>query len=167
MGTGIAAAIPLVFKQYEGRKLDEEYFAKGFLENFDVEEVGTKKIYSIKKDLLINNYKSFLTEFYDLIDEDFHEETELDPDSIPLADNLDEFLQLFNCDNRNGSVPFVEESSYAFSVLGCECKRYWLFYNGSYKAILEEYSTLLHFEKILAKAMKNPLGTAVKFGIYG
>jgi hypothetical protein len=117
--------------------------------------------------LLVNNYKSFLTEFYDLIDEDFHEVTELDPNSIPLAGNLDEFSQLFNRDNRNSLVPFVDESGYFFSVLGCECKRYWLFYNGSYKADLEEYSTLLHFEKILAKAMKNPLGAAVKFGIYG
>jgi hypothetical protein len=32
---------------------------------------------------------------------------------------------------------------------------------------LEEYSTLVDMEKILAKAMDNPLKTAVKFGIYG
>jgi hypothetical protein len=44
---------------------------------------------------------------------------------------------------------------------------YEMFYQGSYKAILEEYSTLNHFEKTLVKAMSNPLANAVKFGIFG
>ena len=35
------------------------------------------------------------------------------------------------------------------------------------RLFLEENATLLHFEKILAKAMKNPLANAVKIGIYG
>jgi len=33
--------------------------------------------------------------------------------------------------------------------------------------ILEEYSTLTHFERLLAIAMKNPLAGAVKLGIFG
>jgi hypothetical protein len=64
-------------------------------------------------------------------------------------------------------VPFVYSRYSTFSVLGCRCEQYWLFYNGSYKAFLEEYSTLLHCERILAKAMSNPLVNAVKFGIFG
>jgi len=54
-----------------------------------------------------------------------------------------------------------------FSILGGYCEQYWLFYSGSYKAYLEEYSTLSHFEKVLAKTMKNPLAKAIKFGIFG
>ena len=46
-------------------------------------------------------------------------------------------------------------------------EEYWKFYFGSYKAILEEYSTLTHFERLLAIAMKNPLAGAVKLGIFG
>ena len=42
MGTGISAAVPLVFEPHTryGRqeKIEEESFAKGFLNNFDVEE---------------------------------------------------------------------------------------------------------------------------------
>jgi hypothetical protein len=54
-----------------------------------------------------------------------------------------------------------------FSFLGGESEKYWLFYIGSYKAYLETYCTLKHFERILAKAMQNPLASIVKFGIYG
>ena len=109
MGTGIAAAIPIEFEPYRDRDLDESYFPKRFLDNFNVKKSKGEKTYSIKTDLLINNYK----------------------------------------------------------VSGCRCQSYWMFYMGSYKAILEEYATLLHFEKILAKAMNNPLARAVKFGIFG
>jgi hypothetical protein len=40
-------------------------------------------------------------------------------------------------------------------MLGGLCPEYWLFYSGSSKAYLEEYETLHHFEKVLAKAIKN------------
>ncbi|MDR2855621.1 MAG: hypothetical protein LBV40_05650 [Methanomicrobiales archaeon] len=175
MGTGIMAGIPIIFephddrfRPHEGRKFDMENFSKGFFDNFDVSgEAGSKKIYTIKKDLLINNYKSFLAEFYDLIEEDFNKETDLTFDTIPSATNLDEFREVFSSDNRRNYVPFFETSYYDFSVLGCECKEYWLFYSGSYKAYIEVYSTLLHFERILSKSMSNPLANAIKFGIFG
>jgi len=167
MGTGIAAAIPIAFEQYRDRELDERYFPKGFLDNFNVKKSNGEKTYSIKTDLLINNYKSFLIEFYNLIEEDFFESTQLTFDNIPDANNLDEFLKVFNRDARNGMFPFMETHYGFFSVSGCKCQPYWMFYIGSYKAILEEYTTLLHFEKILAKAMSNPLANAVKFGIFG
>jgi len=165
MGTGIAAAIPIVFKPYNGRELNESYFPKGFLDNFNVKKSKGEKTYSIKADLLINNYKPFLVEFYNLIEEDFFESTQLIFDNIPDANNLDEFLEAFN--RKDGMPPCIETHYGFFSVSGCRCQPYWLFYMGSYKAILEEYATLLHFEKILAKAMNNPLARAVKFGIFG
>ena len=167
MGTGIVAAIPLVFEPREGRGLDETCFNKRFLDNFNVKKTKTERIYSIKTDVIVNNYKSFLVEFYNLIEEDFHENTELTFDNIPDANNLDEFQEMFNRRNRNGWLPCIETNHYLFSVIGCKCNEYWMFYRGSYKAILEEYTTLLHFEKVLAKAMSNPLASAVKFGIFG
>jgi len=38
-------------------------------------EKPKERIYSIKQDFLINNYKCFLTEFYALIDEDMYKQT--------------------------------------------------------------------------------------------
>ena len=167
MGTGIMAAIPLVFKPFRQRNFEEDYFARGFFDNFAIDETSVQKTYIIKEDLLINNYKSFLSEFYELIGEDFFKATKLTLDSIPDAKGLDVFSEVFNGNNRNNCVPFIYDYQSMFSVLGCQCEEYWLFYSGSYKAYLEEYSILLHFEKVLAKTMKNPLANAVKFGIFG
>ena len=64
-------------------------------------------------------------------------------------------------------MPFIYDIPGMFSTLGCECQVYWLFYSGSYKAFLEEYTALMHFERVLARAMINPLASAIKFGIFG
>ena len=167
MGRGIMAAIPIILRQQEQREFNENYFVQGFFANFDVQEVDGQKIYVLKNDLLINNYESFLKEFYDIIGADFHYETDLTFDAIPVVKNLSEFSEMFSGENRNNHIPFLYDDYFSFSVLGCVCRKYWLFYNGSYKAYLEDYSTLLHFEKVLAKAMQNPLGNVVKFGIFG
>ena len=168
MGTGIMAAIPIVFKPNDRFGINEKNFTTGYFDNFDVAENDGKKIYTIRKDILLKNYKLFLTEFYNLIEEDFQEETSIAPEVIPNANSLDEFMEAFSSNNRNNRVPFIYETPFMFSVLGgCVCEEYWLFYSGSYKAVLEEYSTLLHFEKIVAKSMSNPLANAIKFGIFG
>ncbi|MDR2854723.1 MAG: hypothetical protein LBV40_00990 [Methanomicrobiales archaeon] len=167
MGTGIMAAIPITLEPYERWELDTKDFSKGFFDNFDVEETGSKTIYTIKENLLIDNYKAFLIEFYTLIERDFKKETDLTFDTIPSVTNLDEFREVFSDDNRKGYLPYIWNDYHFFSVVGCKCHEYCLFYWGSYKAILEEYITLLHFERILSKSMSNPLANAVKFGIFG
>ena len=167
MGRGIEAAIPIILTPYEYCQLKEKHFARGFLDNFNIEVINAKKYYTIKEDLLISNYKTFLAEFYDIIEEDFSEMTNLTYDNLPDFKTLDEFNDFFNCDKREGCFPLIDHTSFGFDVVGCECEEYWSFYSGSYKAYLEVYTTLLHFEKILARAMKNPLANAVKFGIFG
>ena len=164
MGTGIIAAIPIIFTSQERSSIKEKNFTHGFFNNYNVEEDG-KKYYTIKKELLLNNYKSFLIEFYNLIGEDIINEFELD--DIPEMDTLDEFEKVFDKKFRNNSTLLIYKEPYAFSVLGCLCIHYWIFYSGSYKAYLEEYTTLAHFESVLAKTMKNPLANAIKFGIFG
>ena len=77
-----------------------------------------------------------------------------------------EFDEAFECTkSRNASVPYIDTMS--LSCLSCYENIPFLFYSGSYKAMLEEYSTLLHMEKMLVKAMNNKLKTIVKFGIFG
>jgi len=166
MGRGIAAAIPLTIKPHDRFGIEKRDFSTGFFDNFDISETDGGKAYTIKPDLLLKNYKSFLLEFYELIEEGFEETTRLVPGGIPDASTLDEFIEAFDGGIRNNREPFIYYT-HAFSFLGGVSDFYWLFYSGSYKADLEVYSTLLHFERILAKAMKNPLAGAVKFGIFG
>ena len=172
MGAGIAAAIPIILKPYKKyyfkneKYFDDKYFSKGFFENFNSEETDSTMVCNIKEDLLLNNYKSFLVEFYNLIEKDI-EIIGFTSDTIPTAINMEEFFDVFKKENRDSRIPFVYKGSHAFSILGGDCQLYWVFYNGSYKAYLEEYSTLLHLEKIVSKAMTNPLANAIKFGIFG
>ena len=135
------AALPITFNP-EGRygQIENKYFTEGFFDNFDAPEEG-KKLYTIKQDLLLNNYKSFLLEFYELIGEDFQSETDISADAIPAADSLDEFMEVFSSNVRNNRKPFVYGHSSMFSTLGCECDDYWLFHSGSSNAYLETYST--------------------------
>ena len=167
MGTGISAAVPLTFRLRERFRFDPKDFTKGFFDNYEITEENGKILYTIKSSLLIGNYKEFLAEFYDLIEENFQNRTGISPDAIPGANTVEEFMEVFSGNNRNNRVPFMYTTPSMFSTLGCECEDYWLFYGGSYKAYLEVYSTLDHLEKIISKAVKNPLANAVKFGIFG
>jgi len=149
MGTGISAAIPFKLVKHNKFIINEKDFSSGFFDNYDVDDVDSRKIYSIK------------------IEEDFYETTGLRDDDIQEINCFDYFVEIFNADYRNHKIPFIYEHSGMFSVIGCECYEYWLFYSGSYKAYLETYCTLTHMEKILSKTMLNPLAKSIKFGIFG
>ena len=166
MSRDLVAAIPLTFQPHNRFGIDKKDLTAGFFDNFDLLDADAK-IFGIKEDLLLQNYKSFLLEFYDLIGEDFEEETEIHPNTIPDVNTLTEFVQIFDGEERNNRVPFIYNSHIAFSTLGGNSSLYWLFYSGSYGAMLETYSTFLHFERVLTKAMKNPLAGVAKFGIFG
>ena len=162
MGTGIAAAIPLIWEPYKRwgvEGVEKNDFSPAFFDNYDIDETGD--IYTIKHEVLLNNYKSFFVEFYDWIGEP----TDAD---LPKAESLQDFCDVFNIKARNGrNVPFFDKHGSYFSMLGGLCQEHWMFYFGSYKALVEVYSTFLHFERILARAMENPLAGAVKFGLFG
>ena len=167
MGTGIDAAIPLSFRKIDSYRNEDKYFTEGFFDNYDIVESNGEKIYTIKTDLLLSNFLPFLIEFYNLIEEDLLIYAKLDQYDVSNVSSLESFVKAFSFSDRNGRVPFIYKTPSMFSTLGCECEEYWLFYSGSYKAFLETYETLMHFEKILAKSMKNPLAKAIKFGIFG
>lgn len=169
MGTGIVSAIPIILENVWNK---EEYFSKGFFENYKKVTENNKDIYMIKKDILLSNYNEFLQEFYDTIGEEVYgtgsfQFCEYPQEMLENIENCEEFLDRFSMDKRNATVPFIGNDSFSLATLGCNCFKYFVFYSGSYKSILEEYSTLIHFEKILAKAMKNPLAKSVKFCVYG
>jgi hypothetical protein len=173
MGVGIGAVIPLKFL-IDSQKFDNninnlktEYFYHDFFDFFNHKKTDDNYVFTIKGDLLLANYKDFLCEFYQLIGEDLFECTKISPenDLLKLKD-IDSFMATFDHDAR-GRLPDICNSRGMVSTLGCRCLESWLFYFGSYKAYLEVYKTFTHFERILVKAMENPLAKIVKFCEYG
>ena len=180
MGTGICGAILLEFGISSMDKKDfEKDTTNDFLNYYDIQPESKKadyEFYKIKDNILLSNYADFLKEFYTLIEDEFkgiNPRYYNEPYDDKYTEELlsiktrKEFNDAFKKDQRNGSTPYIDDYPGLFSCIYCEHNIPFIFYSGSYKAYLEEYSTLLHMEKMLAKAMTNPLKTVVKFGIYG
>ena len=161
MGAGIVGVIPITIDPYDSDWKHNKRFSKGFFDNYIYDQEN--ECYSIKKELLLNHYHEFLLEFYDFIEEP---DEIANINKIPCIKTYDEFIHLFESGARNMEVPFLYHGP-SLSILGGICKEYWMFYSGSYKAYLETYCTLGHFEKVLSKAMKSPLAVSIKFGMFG
>jgi len=64
MGTGIAAAIPIILgaNSYDWRTtIERKYFSEKFFENYTFDESGG--VYIIKPAVLLDNYQSFIRSF--------------------------------------------------------------------------------------------------------
>lgn len=157
MGAGIGGVIPLKARWTSRRAEPPQAW----------HELYTKEgsLYTINECALLDNYRAFLIEFYQLIQEDTTKW--IFPNGMPEATNMDEFRDVWSNEVRNGRTPFISCHGGMFSALDVDFDEFWLFYSGSYKAYLEEYKTFTHMEHMLAKAMTNPLKDAVKFGIFG
>lgn len=169
MKLGIAAAVPIVIKPCNRVRFtwwDTKPLTPEFLENYNlIETEGNEETYEIKTDVLIKNSKSFITEFYELVEDDFCMKTGLTLDTIPIAESVEDFIELFSRKNRN-TVPFISRAE-DFDTVGCKCNVYWLFHSGSFLVTLAENKTLMHFESVLTKSMKNPLAQVIKIGVFG
>jgi hypothetical protein len=168
MGEGIVGVIPFVFKigKYDFDS-DKEYFSPNFFDFYEKQIKDSNYIFTIRTEKFLPYYGDMLIEFYETIGKDLEQATKLTPESEHLkVKSFERFEELFSKSNRNSRSPFIVDS-FLVSVLRCDTNYAWVFYSGSYKAYLEEYSTLLHFERIVAKSMKNPLAAIVKFGIIG
>jgi len=173
MGAGICGAILL---EFELEACDKKHFleesANNFLDYYNQlpkEKNSFFERFIIKDEILLPNYADFLKEFYDLIYIDFKgirhpydEPNETYTNSILNCKTRKEFDNVFAHDERNGTFPCISSS---VSCLCCDINNPFIFYFGSYKAYLEEYTTFTHMERMLNKAMTNPLKNVVKFGI--
>lgn len=178
MGRGIVAAIPIVLgapPRSWGEKIEKKYFSEHFLNNYTVHQIndhvtgGLQDCYTHKPELLIDNYASFLAEFYGCIGEEEEKDKIITAcENFPRMETIDDFIGIFEKKpDKPYYMPFVYDSHTAFTFLGGVSTLYWVFYSGSYKAFLEEFTTLKHFEKLLPKAITNPLANSVKVGIFG
>ena len=134
-----------------------------FFENYDYDEATS--LYSIKQEFVASNFSDFLAEFYDLIHLSPEERSWLKLEELPAITTIESFYDALTS-RKHYRMPYISDER-LFSTTGCHCVEYCLFYGGSYEAILETYCTLRHFEKVLSKAMINPLGKAIKMGMYG
>ncbi|MDR2383175.1 MAG: hypothetical protein LBD76_04730 [Prevotellaceae bacterium] len=186
MGTGIMGAIPISFRFYgsfgsyssylesEAQKNKEEFTEhapKDFFDFYDEVEydknMGNKTMkltyYEIKPEILLPNFKDFFIEFHKLIgryptngDEKFNDEY----DAIVASNDIGKFVEYF--DDNTGYAPTMFPYFEPMYITKCTNL---LVYQGSYKAILEEWSTLLHMERMLWAAMKHPLAKVMRFGM--
>lgn len=173
MGRGIVGVIPIAF---EVDRWDKDRLDDSFLECYQYDEEHNE--YRIKIDFLVGNFKDFFMAFHETIHATWNEESFdwnnefWEAFDLRMADGYDEaaFFELFE-ENRTGIVPMYNTNhprlGSPLTVMYVGVKRFIMFYNGSYKAWLEEYTTFTHMERMTAKAIKNPLVKAVKYGIHG
>ena len=182
MGQGIMGAIPVSFRfqkghwksdETENRTKFEKHAAKDFFdyynENQDENGKGEKvKYYTIKPEILLPNFKNFFFDFHRLIGNEklmeeegnfgkFNDQYE----KVVASGNIDDFLKYF--DDHSGYAPTV--FSYFDTMYITTNGQDLLIYQGSYKALLEEWSTLQHMEYLLRAAMQHPLAKIVRFGL--
>jgi len=181
MGQGIMGAIPVSFSfergywksdDSESRMKFTKHAAIDFFDYYDENQKKNEKgdietYYTIKSDILLPNFKSFFIDFQKLIGnetlKDFgsYEKFNDDYDRAVASGNIDEFLKYF--DDHSGYAPTV--FSYFDAMYITTNGSDLLIYQGSYKAFLEEWSTLRHMEHLLRAAMPHPLAKVVRFGL--
>jgi hypothetical protein len=189
MGTGIMGVIPISFRidgrfgtyssymeseAQENKELFIKHSAKDFFDFYNeveyVENMGEKKMrltyYDIKTEILLPHFKDFFIDFHKLIDDyppmDMGDDDKFTDqyDAVVASNDIDKFVEYF--DDSTGYAPTI--FPYFSPMYTANCTNL-LVYQGSYKALLEEWSTLYHMERLLHEAMKHPLAKVMKFGL--
>ena len=131
------------------------------------EKGGVETYYTIKPEILLPNFKDFFIEFQNLIGntEPIAESGKLtkfneEYDRLVVKGDLTEFLIYFNDHDYPPTL-----SPYFDAMYINTSRKDLLVYQGSYKAFLEEWSTLRHMEYLVRAAMKNPLAKVMRFGL--
>jgi hypothetical protein len=180
MGTGIMGAIPISFRfgssiwsrysSVDALKNKEKFTKHAPKDFFDyytdrsyVEQCDNATVisYVIKPKILLPNFKEFFFKFYkligDYVDTKCYDKFNDQYDAVVNSNDLDKFVEYF--DDHIGCAPAV--SPY-FRVAHIVSNKNLLVYRGSFKAMHEGYSSLLHMERLLWTAMKHPLAKVVK-----
>jgi hypothetical protein len=175
MGTGIRGGIPLdlFFKNKRRRDTFIQESGDEFLTFYRETETDpeTGEIsYTINYPDLLPRFKEYYFGLHTILNKrDVLEQTTLfneHYDAIIQNNDYDAFVKHFSSNFGTAYDPSIRTDSF-FSVLDIYPVTYLLTYIGSYKAILEEYTTLSDMEKLLAKAYDHPLAKITKLGIFG
>jgi hypothetical protein len=187
MGTGIMGAIPVSFcfgssiwgrYSAEDARKSKEKFIKHAPEdffNFYIERTYEEKSYYdntmikvtsyvIKPEVLLPNFKDFFFEFHrflgDYVEPKGYLKFNDKYDDIVKSNDLDKFVEYF--DDHTGYAPVIFPYFGAAHIVN---NRNLLVYRGSFKAMLEDDSSLLHMERLLWAAIKHPLARVTRIGM--
>jgi hypothetical protein len=163
MGQGITAVLPITLRVKRQKDLPGTYF-----DNYDLINVD-EKIYKIKKQILYDNFQDIIVRVNDILSNN---------NSLWIDNRWDDFNRFASEDNFNGILQFLNKESNrstpsyydrSFSDdLSIDIYDDIVICNGSYKAFLEEYTTLHHLNIMFSKVfIDNPLSVAVRFVIWG
>lgn len=139
-----------------------DFYSEKFYEEAWDNEVIKVTSYEIKPEVLLPSFKDFFFEFHKLIGDSAVGYDKLNDkyDAVVASNDLDKFERYF--DDHTGYAPTIFPY---FGAAHISCSKNLLVYQGSYKAILEEDSSLLHMERLLWAAMKHPLAKVVRIGM--
>jgi hypothetical protein len=180
MGTGIIGAIPISFRfgsmnsysprdEQKNKAMFIRHAPNDFFDFYNEEpvEVDGKEApyYVIKPEILLPNFKPFFYEFHRLIGgggvySEAYEKFNEKYDSIVEANDLDAFIEYFTDHSGYGPTIF----SYFEPTFTVDSTNL-LIYQGSYKVIMEEESSLAHMERLLWAAMSIPPAHTVRIGM--
>jgi hypothetical protein len=177
MGTGITGGILLEFSFLDSSDkkdfLQHQYsteFMKFYTEVYS--EKNKKSSYVLNYPELLPQFKGFYTGLHEILD---HQKrlTKMncfgpEYDRIVSENDYDGFIEYFRTGVPYSDVPEPQiYKGHYFSTLYIDPYLYLNIYDGSYKAILEEYSTLNDMRNLLIKAYDHPLSKLMLFGIFG
>jgi hypothetical protein len=175
MGTGICGGIPLDFF-FEGKRRRDMFIKESgdeflaFYRETETDPETGEISYTINYPDLLPRFKEYYFGLHTILNNhDVLEQATLfneHYDAIVQNNDYEAFVKHFSSGFDTEYDPSIRTDSF-FSVRDIYPMTYLLTYNGSYKAILEEYTTLSDMEKLLAKAYDHPLAKITKFGIFG
>jgi hypothetical protein len=184
MGTGIVGGIPLSFRfgnAWRYSKQNEEKCKKSFikhapkdffdfyneeLHDFEISETEIVPVayYTIKPEILLPNFKDYYYKFHELIGDpgypDGYEKFNDKYDAMVATNSLKAFIEYF--DDHFGYEPTIFPY---FAPAYISIQKNLLIYQGSYKTLIEEESSLLHMERLLWAAIDHPLAKVTRIGM--
>jgi hypothetical protein len=163
MGQGITAVIPITLSVKRQQYLPGTYFDNYELINVD------EKIYKIKRQILYNNFQDIIIRANDTL---------CNSNSLWIDNRWSDFNRLASEDNFDGILQFLDKESNRSSPsyydrsfsndLSIDIYDDIVICNGSYKAFLEEYTTLHHLNIMFSKVfIDNPLSVSIRFVLWG
>jgi hypothetical protein len=182
MGQSVAAAIPVTFSipeasdKFKAKERKEWLVANLPFDFFDKSKNSEGEvIFHLKTQLLLENFKDFFVQFHTTICSvdlpEYKKIFDSQYDNAVAQGGVKTFLSLLDgryCGQGFGLPSYKENlASFFHPPLPMRCNTYILFYLNLGKVILEEYAHLYDMQRLLLKAIDNPLAKVAQVGVFG
>jgi hypothetical protein len=184
MGQSVSAAIPVTFSipkasdQFEAKRRLKWLTANipfDFFDKVKVKDSEGEVVYRLKTQLLLENFKDFFIQFHTAIGSadlpEYMKTFDSQYDNAVAQGDVKTFLSLLDGRYRGKGfgLPSYKENlaSFFHPPLPIRCNTYIQFYMNLGKIILEDYVHLLDMQRLLLKAIDNPLARVAQVGVFG